>query len=540
MWLLLGCVSLDAGPSPEERLDAVRPGLARAVAGYTDDLEAVAEVVEAADIRLARMLLPAPSGGVRDDARGEAAGVDLWSARIAVEGSVLTGEIDGEGIGEHGASLLLDTRGGPSPDLRLDFGPETVRALAMDGWSFAPAVAVPGESFVSDTRVRFRVDLAAAGRFDPRHAGAATAAVQSAALADFGPAGTFGPARTDAVALLVDLVRAGDAAVDPDLSVAVALGFAPWRARVADAVVATVHADARAWLAYGVALDGWLAERDAAWSLGALPAMGKLFWAWPAGEGVLYGAFPAAWETAPLDAELYRHLVPDVATLERLRDGLPLHPTLRATAEARDAAVWDDLTYRAADAGMEALCDQKALPLRTCAAWASDRRHGRTLGPVAGRPVPMHKGASATLQVERWDDEGDFVGDCAIATTVGMAGWQAVGIAPLALGYAGPSWDWPTHNLPLWLDGDTFEAPQLPPSSRWDAHDTFAYVVVPALDARNGFTLGWDPAGWAHGGSVVGSPMSYAELGAIHREGVELSEAFGWVEDGFRGGWPSF
>lgn len=529
--LLLGCVTLPPSATPEERLDAVRPGLAAAVRRHTEELEPVADLVEAADGRLARMLLPAPRREVHADAHGETAGADLWSAAARVEGTRLVGAV--EGVGVAGAVLLLDLRGGPSPDLRLDLTPAGLLARRMDGWQFGAPQALPGEVFHSEGRVRFGVELAALPGHDPRHTGAITAVIQDAEVADFGPAGVIGPAREDAVALLVDLVPLD---ADPDLTVALALGFAPWRAHVAAEVVPRVHEDAREWLTYATELDPWLADRGATWTLGGLSAPGKLFWATPGAQAVLYGAFPAAWEVEPLGYELYRHHVPDVATLRALQRGLPLRPGLAATADARDAALWDDLRYRTADAGMVALCDQHQLPLATCAAWENER--GRSYGPVAGRPVPPHKAASATLQLTLWEEDGYFVGDCSIATTLGYAAFQAVGIAPLGVGYAGPTWDWPTHNLPFYLVGDTFRAPQLPPSARWDRDDTWAYVVLPPLDPATGFALGWDPSGWAHGGGVAGAPMTYGEVGAVHREGIPLEEALRLVQDGWEGRWP--
>lgn len=532
MLLLLACVTAPApSATPEERLDAVRPGLAAAVKRHTDTLEPIADLVEAADGRLARMLLPAPRRETHADAHGETDGPDLWSATVRVEGDRLVGAV--EGVGVEGAVLLLDLRGGPSPDLRLDLAPGGLLARKMDGWSFGEPVALPGEVFPSEGKVRFGVDLAVLPGFDPRHTGAVTAVVQDREAADFGPAGVLGPARDDAVALLVDLAAAE---ADPDLTVALALGFAPWRAHVAPDVVPRVHEDARAWLAYAGELDAWLARKGAGWTIEGLSAPGKLFWATPGAQAVLYGAWPAAWETGPVGAELYRHYVPDVATLRALRDGLPFAPALADAADAVDAAIWDELRYRTSDAGMEALCDQKALPLATCAAWETER--GRSYGPVAGRPVPPHKAASATLQVDLWKEDGHFVGDCSIATTLGYAAYQALGIAPLGVGYAGPSWDWPTHNLPFYLAGDTFRAPQLPPSAKWDADDTWAYVVVPPLDPATGFALGWDPSGWAHGGSVAGAPMSYADVGRLHRDGIPLAEALRLVQDGWEGDWP--
>jgi hypothetical protein len=152
--------------------------------------------------------------------------------------------------------------------------------------------------------------------------------------------------------------------------------------------------------------------------------------------------------------------------------------------------------------------------------------------------VALDKGTSAALQVRVRDEGGSFVGDCGMATSVAVTALQSVGLVPLAMGYAGPSWAYPTHDFPLVLDGDRFVAPQATPSAKWAADDTFVYVTVPALDPVLGTPLGWEPDGWTRGGSVAGGTMTYGALDRWVSDGVPLSTVLGWTEDARSGDWP--
>lgn len=530
MLLLLGCAlfSPDPGLTPAERLDRALPGLAAAAGAYTEGLGPVADLVDAADPALVRLLLPR-SEGLRSDRVGESPEVDLLAARVELDGTRLVGRIEGSGA----PHVLVDVRDGPAPDLRVGLREDGVWIEEMDGWTFSPARRVPGEVTRRDGGVEFDVDLA--GWAERGHVGAALAAERAGEVWDYGPAGVLGEPEPHAVALLVGLL--GQAA-DADLTLAVALAYAPWRAHVAD--TAAVLADARARLRYGVDLDPWLARHEAAWRLGDQPPLNKLLWAWPGGEAVVYGALPLAWAEAPLSPEAWRFHVPSVAALTTLRDDLPFDPDPQVAADARDVAIWEDMTYRAADAGMAALCKDKRLPSATCFSWKQDHNAGRTLGPVDGRPIPMHLGTSVELQLDRLAEDGSTVGDCSTATTLALAAYQAIGLAPLGVGYAGPSWYWPTHNFPLWSAGDRLRSPQGMPDHRWDADTTWAYAVLPVVDPYAGVALGWEPDGWARGGSVAGGALSYGELGRWVDEGVELADVAAWIEDGATGGWPEF
>lgn len=551
LFLLLGCTTADVtaltdARTPEERLDAALPGLAAAVAAHTEDLDAVADVVERADTGLVRLLLPpAPGGEWTDPVDGGE--VDLRSASVRWEGGELRGSVRAAGV-ERGAKLWVDLRGGPAPDLQLRLGREGVRAARMRGWSFSPEEAVPGEVRIEGDRLEFAVPWAV------EKPGAVTAVVEGSDGADSGPAGLLGPAPADAVATLValvaptdpDAVAAGTTAggiarrvgEDPDLTLSVALAYGALRGLVAPSARPTVERDARERLAYGLELDGWLERQGARWRLGRWPASVKLLWAWPAGENVVYGALPLAWEVEPLSLEGYRYHAPPVDDLRALRDLLPLHPELELTALDRDDQVWEEMTYRAKDAGMAALCDARALDASTCFAWETDRKAGQAMGPVDGRPIPLHEATSVALQVERWREEGDLIGDCTTATTVAMAALQAVGIAPLAVGYAGPDWYWPTHNQPLFFDGTRFVPTQGMPGRSWDAERTWVYAVVPPVAGAAALPLGLERSGWARGGSVPGGNMPYGTMGAALEEGVTPGEVAAWIASPYARAWP--
>jgi hypothetical protein len=550
--LLIGCVAVDdtAGRSPAERLDAALPGLAAAVGRYTDDLEPVADVVDAASPTLVHLLLPARlptlSGGELSDLVGESPDADLLSAGVTLDGTVLTGVIRGTGVAESGGWLLVDGRDGPAPDLLLGFGDGWVRAATVDSWAFGPQVALAGTSSVEHHRgsadaVRFTVDLASTDRVAPGHAGAVTALLKSAdeTVWDFGPAGATGRPDPHAVATLVRIAAVADGLEDPDLAVAVALDFGGWRGLVTPEVRAEVEGDAVDWYRYGIALDEWLALQDAGWTLRDQPPAAKLLWAWPSAQSVVYGAFPVGMQAAALSRERYRFDVPDVDTLAALRDDLPVADTAWETASARDEAIWGDLDYRASDAGMAALCDAHAIDATECFRWGRDRAAGRTLGEVDGVAVALDKGTSAALQVRLHDEHGHFVGDCGTATALAMTAFQAVGLVPLGVGYAGPSWAYPTHDFPLVLDGDRFVAPQATPGAKWAGSDTFVYATVPMLDPALGTPLGWEPNGWTRGGSVAGGTITYGALDRWVSDGIPLSTVLGWTEDARGGDWPA-
>ena len=530
MLFLLGCALLspEAGLTPAERLDHALPGLAEAVRRYTEDLGPVADLVDEADPALVALLLPRSEGMIPDRV-AESPAVDLLAARVELDGSVLAGRIEGYGS----PGLLVDVARGAAPDLRVRFRDEGIWVEEMDGWSFGPPVRVAGESAGRGGTVDFRVDLRP--WVELGHVGAAVAGEAAGVEWDYGPAGVLGVPEPHAVALLVGLVGVAE---DADLTVAVALGYATWRAHVQDPTLVAV--DARARLEYGVDLDPWLVRHQAGWRLGTQPAVNKLLWAWPGGEAVVYGALPLAWAPEPLSAEAYRFHVPSVAALATLRDDLSFAADAQVTADRRDEAIWDEMDYRAADAGMAALCKDKLLSSATCFSWKQDRNAGRTLGVVDGRPVPMHLGTSVERQLERLAEEGSTVGDCATATTLALAAYQAVGLAPLGVGYAGPSWTYPTHNFPLWSEGDRLRSPQGMPSHRWDGDTTWAYAVLPVVDPYAGVALGWEPDGWARGGSVAGGALGYGELGTWIGEGVELADVAAWIEDGATGAWPEF
>jgi hypothetical protein len=324
---------------------------------------------------------------------------------------------------------------------------------------------------------------------------------------------------------------------DPDLSLAVALGFGPWRGWVAQDVRATVDADAVGWLRYGLDLDAWLARKEATWSLARTPAEGKLAWAWPGAQAVAYGSLAVGLQESPLTLARYRFAVPDVETLTAWRDALPLAKTVPATADARDTAIWDDLRYRATPAAMDAVCGSGRVRSNMCAGWARDAAQGADLGQVDGARITLDGGVSASHQLRVRADEHDLIGDCATATTVAIAAMQAVGVPAIAVGYVGPNWEWPTHVQPAVLHGERFVSPQTYPSAKWSAGRAWAYALVPVLDPSTGAALGGEPGGGARGPGVVGGATTYGALSAWGEAGIPLSTVYGWVRDGMEGGW---
>ena len=565
--LVLGCaegpVAVDPALTPAERLDALAPGLAKETARYTDDLGAVADTLERASPRLRRFLLPKDAGSLPDAVEELPDGPDIAWSKVSRkrEGATwrYTGHVEGTDLDR--LQLFVDNVGGPAPDLRIDLPFDHATQLLAStvvpgGTTVEDPVAIAGQAWRDDHGWDFTFTL------DPRLEGRAEHPVAMMARAlgpladasddgravperdrvDDAPAGLFGSG-SHTVELVVELLPVG--ASDPDLLVAVAATWGPWLDLVQPSVRATVHADARDRLNYAFELDKWLAapppdeagQRAArTWSVHALGPVQKLLWAWPGGEGAVYGVRPLGWESGRLSAEAYRFHVADVATLRTLRDELPLGDDPMATADARDTLVWADLDYRADDAGMQALCDQKQLDRRTCFQWQQDREQGRSLGSVDGVPVPLHKGTSASYQTDRWIADGSFSGDCASATSVMISAAQAVGLAPLALGWAGATWSDPTHNLPLIWDGSAFRATQAGPSGKWNGHDAFVYATVPVVNPAS-LMLGWGGYG-AAGGAVPSAQTTYGELNDWLDAGIAPDTVLRWLADAHEGGWP--
>jgi hypothetical protein len=335
------------------------------------------------------------------------------------------------------------------------------------------------------------------------------------------------------------LVGAGPVA-DADLAVALAVTFGTVRAQVADDVVATVDADAVAWLRYGEGLDAWLADHGATWRFADRDAFAKLVWAWPAAQDVAYGAFPLAAQAAPLSAARYRFVVPDADTLTRLRDTAPVMATAALTANAVDDHLWKALAYRTNDALMRILCATGEIAEDTCKAWRAESVRSVDLGTVDGVKVASSEGVSAGFQLALRASRGQFVGDCAVAT--GLAIWQlqALGIPAIGMGWAGTDTATPTHDVPLWLDGDTFRATQAGPSRDWAAEAAFVYVSLPGVHPVNAFTLGREPNGWSRGGAIAGGWTKFAEVRRILASGLPASIVGDWVTVEAAGGWPTW
>ncbi|MFZ5482264.1 MAG: hypothetical protein ACOZNI_36220 [Myxococcota bacterium] len=519
--------------SPIARLDALLPGLGEAVAARTDAPEPVAALLEAADPSLVRLLLP--FRGPVEDAAGEVDEVDLHAAEVHRDGSVVWGEIRGRGVARHGAWLHLDTKGGPAPDLQLGVGAGWLRSAPMSGWTYGPTATLAGESVVDGDAVRFRVDLG-----EPSdHAGSGVAYVRGLKETDYGPAGALGPVEAHALDALLALMspRAGE---DPDLTVAVALAFGPWRGLVAPDVVPLVEEDAAAWLAYGLGVDTWLEAHGAAWRLRSQPAAAKLLWAWPGAQSFAYGAFPIATQAEPLTRDRYRFVVPSVDTLVALRDMLPIWPSAWDTAVRRDDVVWAKMRYRASAEAMRTLCAAGEVRENECRDWEKEQASGFHLGEIDGVRIATDLGVSASLQVDLEATRAQFYGDCATAVAIATAAYQAVGLVPMAVGYAGASFDWPTHDFPLYLEGDRFVSPQGGPHPDFRAAETYAYVVVPALDPVLGTQLATARTGWAHGAAIAGGHLTYGEVERWVAEGIPLETVFGWVVAAYEGRWTEF
>lgn len=515
-------------PELAERLDARGPD--------ADRRAAAAEVLYEADPRLVALLLPAPTEGPLRDLTGEAKGVDLVEADVWLDGTVLRGSVAGPGVAANGAWLDVDLAGGPAPDLRLGFGRGWMRATPLDGGASPPLGPLPT---VGTDRVDFTYDLALTGRGGRGYAGAAVALVKSAdgRFEDPGPAGTLGPLPDEAVDVLLALLDAGPVR-DADLAVALAVTFGALRTLVADDVVPTVDADAVAWLRYGEALDAWLAASGAEWRFGELDALGKLVWAWPATQNVVYGAAPLLGQATALDAARWRFAVPDVATLTRLRALAPLSPKVVTTAKDVDDRINREMRYRTHDALMEPLCRAGTRTKEECEGWVADRRAGRTLGELGATPVHLWQGTSATWQLGVRGRENVWVGDCATATALAISTLQALGIPAIGMGWSGADLGTPTHDVPLWYDGATFRATQRGPGPSWTASRAFVYVTLPAVHPVQAFTGAHEPGAWTRGGAVAGGWTTYGELTRTLRDGLPGATVGRWIDVAAQGGWP--
>ncbi|MSQ04358.1 MAG: hypothetical protein EXR71_21175 [Myxococcales bacterium] len=530
-------------PSALSSLSLADPGLAAALARHADGdgLEEAAAVLLVVDPRLRDLLLPTEPAGPFPDRRGEDVRVDLIEANVRLEDTMLVGTVHGVGAADNGVWLELDTRGGPLADLLLGFGRGWSREATIDGGAPSPMLAREVMPVVGADRVSFSVDLAGSARFDPTHAGRVTAFIKSfdGSIADVGPGGFLGPPPGDALALFAGFVAAGPLP-DANLAVAVAIGFGTLRGQVEDPVVPTVDADALAWLRYGEGLDTWLAERGATWRLGTQDALGKLVWGWPAAQSLAYGQFALAKQAEPLTHDAWRFVVPDVADLAALAELAPRLAQPGATADAVDAWLWKAMDYRTNDDLMRALCRDGALARDTCKAWNAERIRSASLGKVGAVDVAPSEGVSVALQRRLLRERGRFVGDCAVAT--GMAVWtlQALGIPAIGMGWAGTDTSTPTHDVPLWLDGETFRATQRGPGRDWAAESAFVYVTLPGVHPVNAFGLAREPNGWSRGGAVVGGWTRFSEVRRILAEGLPASIVGGWIDVQAAGGWPTW
>lgn len=518
--------------SPLQRLDARLPGLSDVIAAWEVDPAPMVPIIEAADGALLDRLLPVNSPGPRFDIRGEDSSIDLDSAEVALQGTVLAGYVCGAGAVNYGVWLHLDTQGGPAPDLQVGVGPGWILTAPMDGWRVLPGAMHAGHTELQDPCIIFEVDLADTGRIDPAHTGAVTVTLAANGAPDAGPAGAIGQPEPHALAVLTQLATVDTAAADPDLTVAVALSFGALRAVVAPELWPVVEDDARAWLAYGAEVDSWLAAQGAGWRLRELSPLGKLMWAWPAAQGVVYGALPISSAQDPLNLARYRFLVPTVDQLRSLRDELPLVPDARDTALLRETQVWKHLRYRGTPELMEAMCARKELSKAECAAW--DAEKGTTLGEVDGVPIALHEGVSVDLQLGL----DPFVGDCSTATTLALAAWQAVGLAGLPVGYAGADGLGPVHNQPLLLEGERFFSTQHAPDAHWDTTRAYVYAILPGLHPSFSWALGAEPGGLARGGSVAGGYMNYGRFSKWIRNGIPADTVWRWLDQAWGGHWP--
>lgn len=497
-----------------------------------------------ADPYLLSLLDPAEPRGMIADLRGESPVLDLYGAAVHLEGTVLVGEIEGRGLERFGAWLSIDTQGGPAPDLRLGLGRGWVRVapIGEDGWTpEGSSLPLPGETVLKGERLSFRVDLGPTLRLEAGHAGAVVALMTDGVVEDTGPAGSLGQPASDARRILEALEAEGvDLSADPDLAVAVALDFALWYGRVLPELQPLVIADARGWYLYGLGLDRWLENRGLPWKFSTLSPMAKLLWAWAGGQSVVYGAAPLAWRKGSIDLEHYRFYVLDPQMLPELRDQLPVGKSLWETVELRDAWVWNHLRYRGPEGAMRALCTSGVFSDSDCKQWKKERREGLRLGKLGAVELLPEAAVSAGFQWDKFRRDKLFVGDCATATSVTMASYQAVGLVPLAVGYAGPDWSWPTHEQPFVLDGESFFTPQTGPSPTYALERTYTYVLLPMVHPVHSLALGTEPGGWARGGAVGGGWELYGVLTRQWENGIPLEKIGSLVEEQVSGGWPSF
>lgn len=558
--LALGCTDVEATPdpqaTPEERLDALAPGaspsLSKTVALYTRDLDSVADVLEQVEPALVPMLLPKDSAVLNDDVEEvlQLDAPDIATVQIKRTADKNQATFRGRvtGLNLDTVQILVQSSGGPTPDWRYDLATPIQRGeVIAGGTKVSSSVAVPGEAVKSDKGWDFEFSVPGSGPMslivravaapsDENSSSGGSGTTGEREMVDDAPGGVYG-SQSEAVRLLIDLLQDEDiGGKDPDLLVAVALTWAPWLDLVQTAIQPTVRADAKARMRYADEVDRWLEKRAAGWTVHGLGGIQKVLWAWPGAESAVYGARPLGWEQEKLSMEAYRFHVAGVDTLRILRDDLPFDPGGFITADQRDARIWKDLDYRAEDSGMEALCDQKLLDRRTCFRWERDHAEGRSLGTVDSAPVALNLGTSAAMQTHRWTEEDSFAGDCATATTVAIAAFQAVGLAPLAIGWAGDTWYEPTHNMPLVWNGKRFAPMQAGPSEKWNGHAAFIYATLPPINAA-ALSLGWGGAG-ARGPAVPGTQTTYGELNTWLDDGIPAESVLRWLEEGRQGQWP--
>lgn len=541
MWLL----ALAHADDPWADLRAAHPAVAAALRSRTNDPAAAALLLDA-DARLVELLVPRVPDGPTADLAAEGKGPDLIDADVHLEGTVLVGSVRATDIGRFGAWVDVDIQGGPAADLRLGFGRGWTRVVSLMGGATPPLPPGPPPELDGDV-LSFTMDLGGL----VQKGGAAVAMVRSldGRYEDVGPAGVLSTPPDEGLDVLVGLLDVcapeesdtPEAALcDADLAVAIAVTFGALRPLVADDVVALVDADARAWLVYGQELDAWLADAGAEWRLSELDAFGKLVWAWPAAQAVVYGAVPLAHTKAPLTAEQWRFIVPDVDTLTALRDAAPVTEDRAETARTVDVLVNSRLRYRAHDALMRTLCEKEALSDAVCAGWSLDAKAGFDLGELAGARVPMWEGTSASWQQAVRAREGAYVGDCATATALSIATYQAIGLPALGIGWSGDDLGTPTHDVPIWYDGERFYGAQGWPGRQWAKERAFVYLNLPAVHPVSAWVTGREPNGWSRGGSVAGGWTSYAEVTRLLRDGMPGVAVGRLVDVQAVGGWPVF
>lgn len=534
MWLL----ALARADDPWAELRAAHPTVASALRQRTAD-PAAAALLLSADPRLVELLVPRVPVGPTSDLVAEGNGPDLLDADVHLEGTVLVGTVQARDIARYGAWIDVDIRGGPAADLRVGFGRGWTRVVSLMGGE-TPALPPGPPPRIEGDILDFSVDLGGL----VEKGGAAVAMVRSldGRYEDVGPAGVLGTPPDEGLDVLVGLVEecTAEQPCDADLAVAIAVTFGSMCPLVADDVVELVDADARAWLAYGQDIDAWLEEAGATWRLAELDALGKLVWAWPAAQAVVYGAVPLAHQRALLTAEQWRFLVPSTDTLTRLREDATITADRAETARTVDLIVNSRLRYRTHDALMRTLCEAEALSDAVCAGWSLDAKAGFDLGELAGARVPMWEGTSASWQEAVRAREGAYVGDCATATALTIATLQALGVPALGVGWSGDDLGTPTHDVPIWYDGERFYGAQGGPGRQWARERAFVYLNLPAVHPVSAWVAGREPNGWSRGGSVAGGWTSYAEITRMLRNGLPGTALGQWVDEQAVGAWPVF